>query len=51
MVLGAALLLLSVAILGYSRFIEWRHAAAVQGLAPPTEVLADRLPLPTAVKP
>jgi hypothetical protein len=46
MVLGAALLLLSVAVFGYSRVVEWRHASAVRPLAPPTEVLANRLPLP-----
>jgi len=47
MVLGAVLLLLSVTILGYGRFIEWQHSAAVQSVAPPSEVLANRLPLPT----
>ena len=47
MVLGAALLLLSVTMFGYSRFVEWQHARATQSLAPPTEVLADRLPIPT----
>jgi hypothetical protein len=48
MVLGGALLLLSVSMFGYSRFVEWRHAMATQSLAPPTEVLANRLPIPTA---
>ena len=47
MVLGAALLLLSVSMFGYSRFVEWQHAMATQSLAPPTEVLANRLPIPT----
>jgi hypothetical protein len=45
--LGAALLLLSMAIFGYSRFVEWQHAAQIQAVAPPTEVLANRLPIPT----
>jgi hypothetical protein len=47
MVLGAALLLLSVTMFGYSRFVEWQHAMATGSLAPPTEVLAHRLPIPT----
>ena len=47
MVLGAALLLLSATMFGYSRFVEWQHAMASQSLAPPTEVLANRLPIPT----
>jgi len=47
MVLGAALLLLSVTVFGYSRFVEWQHMQATQSLAPPTEVLANRLPIPT----
>jgi hypothetical protein len=45
--LGAALLLLSVTIFGYSRFVEWQHAVQIQAVAPPTEVLAGRLPIPT----
>lgn len=47
MVLGAALLLLSVTMFGYSRFVEWQHSQATRSLAPPTEVLANRLPIPT----
>jgi hypothetical protein len=47
MVLGAALLLLSVTTFGYSRLVEWQHASATRSLAPPTEVLANRLPIPT----
>ncbi|MBV9579616.1 MAG: hypothetical protein JO057_13590 [Chloroflexi bacterium] len=47
MVLGAALLLLSVSIFGYSRFVEWQHGVQTQVDAPPTEVLAGRLPIPT----
>ncbi len=47
MLLGAGLLLLSVTMFGYSRFVEWQHATATQSLAPPTEVLANRLPIPT----
>ena len=48
MVLGAALLLLSVTMFGYSRFVEWQHTLETQSLAPPTQVLANRLPIPTA---
>ncbi|HEY1297109.1 MAG TPA: hypothetical protein VGJ60_28870 [Chloroflexota bacterium] len=47
MLLGGGLLLLSVSIFGYSRFVEWQHAVQTQTLAPPAEVLADRLPVPT----
>lgn len=47
MIVGVALMLLSVALVGYSRVLEWRHEAAVQAVAPPTEVLANRLPIPT----
>ncbi|MBV9327974.1 MAG: hypothetical protein JO352_30025 [Chloroflexi bacterium] len=47
MVLGAALLLLSVSMFGYSRLVEWQHSVQVQAGAPPTEVLANRLPIPT----
>jgi len=47
MVLGAALLLLSVTLFGYSRFAEWQHAVQTQVVAPPSETLADRLPIPT----
>jgi hypothetical protein len=51
MVVGAALVLISAALFGYSKFVEWRHAVDVQAVAPPTEVLAGRLPIPTPVKP
>jgi hypothetical protein len=47
MLLGAALLLLSLAIFGYSRYVEWQHAMELQALAPPREVLANTLALPT----
>jgi hypothetical protein len=47
MLLGGGLLLLSVSIFGYSRLVEWQHAVQTQTLAPPAEVLADRLPVPT----
>lgn len=47
MLVGASLLVLSVTLFGYSRFVEWQHAQALQAVAPPTEVLADRLPIPT----
>jgi len=47
MVVGAALLLLSVMLFGYSRFVEWQHAAQTQAVAPPSETLANRLPIPT----
>ena len=47
MLLGAALLVLSVAILGYSRVVEWQHSVALQAVAPPTEVLANTLAIPT----
>jgi hypothetical protein len=47
MVVGAALLLLSVTLFGYSRFVEWQHAVQTQAVAPPSETLANRLPIPT----
>ena len=47
MLLGGGLLLLSVSIFGYSRFVEWQRALQTQAVAPPPEVLADRLPIPT----
>lgn len=47
MVLGAALLLLSVTLFGYSRFVEWQHTVQTQAVAPPNETLANRLPMPT----
>ena len=47
MLVGAALLLLSLALFGYSRFVEWQHAVQLQAVAPPTEVLASRLAIPT----
>jgi hypothetical protein len=47
MLAGAILLVLSMTLFGYSRFVEWQHAQAVQAIAPPTQVLADRLPIPT----
>lgn len=47
MVFGALLILLSVTIIGYTRFVEWHHSVDVQSVAPPPEVLANRLPLPT----
>lgn len=47
MLVGAALLLLSLAVFGYSRFVEWQHAVQIQAVAPPTEVLAGRLAVPT----
>ena len=45
--LGAVLLLLSVAVLAYSRLGEVYHAVQVSGSAPPAETLPDRLPIPT----
>lgn len=47
MVAGAALLVLSLGVFGYSRIVEWQHAASVQAVAPPAESLQDRLPIPT----
>ena len=47
MALGALLLVLSITLVGYTRFVEWQHSVAVQSAAPPPEVLANRLPLPT----
>jgi hypothetical protein len=47
--IGVGLLLLSLGVLGYSRFVEWRHAADSAAVAPPTEVLADRLPVPSYI--
>jgi len=51
MAVGAVLVLISSALLGYSKYVEWRHAIDEQSVAPPTEVLANRLPIPTPVKP
>jgi hypothetical protein len=51
MLLGAVLILLSLGILGYSRVAEWQHATQVRAVAPPSEVLADRLPVPTVSRP
>lgn len=48
MLIGAVLLLLSVGLLGYSRFVEWQHAAALSAVAPPAENLPTRLELPSA---
>jgi hypothetical protein len=48
-VLGAALLLLSVTLFGYSRFVEWQHVVQTQAVAPPSETLANRLPIPTPI--
>lgn len=47
MVLGAFLLLLSLATFSYSRFVEWQHAAASSAVAPPTENLPSRLEVPS----
>lgn len=47
MLAGAALLLLSVVIFGYSQLVVWQHAVAVQSVAPPDEALPARLELPT----
>jgi hypothetical protein len=47
MLIGAALLLLSLAIFGYSRYAEWQHTMELQAIAPPREVLANTLTLPT----
>jgi len=47
MLLGGGLLLVSVSIFGYSRLVEWQHAVQAQAVAPPAEILADRLPIPT----
>ena len=47
MLLGAALLLLSLAIFGYSRYAEWQHTTQFQAVAPPPEVLANSFALPT----
>jgi hypothetical protein len=47
MLAGAALLLLSLAIFGYSRYAEWQHAMDLQSVAPPREVLANSFALPT----
>jgi hypothetical protein len=49
MLTGAALLLLSLGILGYGRFAEWQHSVQLVSIAPPTEALPDRLPVPTRV--
>ena len=47
MLVGAALLLVSLALFGYSRFVEWQHSVQIQAVAPPTEQLAGRLEIPT----
>jgi hypothetical protein len=47
MLAGAALLLLSLGVLGYSRIVQWQHSAELVSIAPPTEALPDRLPIPT----
>jgi hypothetical protein len=47
MLLGAALLLLSLAIFGYSRYVDWQHAQELQAIAPPREVLPNSFALPT----
>jgi hypothetical protein len=47
MLLGAALLLLSLAIFGYSRYVEWQHTMELQAIAPPREVLSNSFALPT----
>jgi len=47
MIVGTALLLLSMTLFGYSRFVEWQHAVQTQAVAPPGETLANRLPIPT----
>jgi hypothetical protein len=47
MLLGAALLLLSLTIFGYSRFVEWQHATQLQVVAPLHEDLPDTLAIPT----
>ncbi len=51
MLAGAALLVLSLVVFGYSRLAEWQHATEIRAIAPPTEVLADRLPIPTSARP
>ena len=50
MLLGGGLLLLSVSMFGYSRFVEWQHAVQAQSVAPPTEVLSNQLPIPTPLR-
>jgi hypothetical protein len=47
MVAGAVLLVLSVVVFGYSRFVVWQHAVSVQSVAPPDESLPARIELPT----
>jgi hypothetical protein len=47
MLVGVALLVLSIATFGYSRFVEWQHALQMQTTAPASEVLSNRLPIPT----
>jgi hypothetical protein len=47
MLVGAALLLLSLVVFGYSRFVEWQHALELQTVAPPRERLLDSFPVPT----
>ena len=47
MMLGAVLLLLSLASFGYSHFVEWQHATASSAVAPPAESLPSRLELPS----
>ncbi len=47
LVIGAVLLLLGVASLGYSRFVEWQHSTASSAVAPPAENLPARLEVPS----
>jgi hypothetical protein len=49
MLAGAALLVLGLGIFGYGRFVQWQHSVALVSIAPPTESLPDRLPVPTRV--
>ena len=44
---GAALLLSSLFVFGYSQATEWQHQVQQHALAPAREALPDRLPLPT----
>ena len=43
---GAALLISSVGVAGYSRLAEWQHAQHVRASAPSAEVLPERLAYP-----
>jgi hypothetical protein len=43
---GAALLISSVGVAGYSRLAEWQHGEHVRASAPPAEVLPERLAYP-----